>query len=89
MFGEVHWSEESEAHIARHGIDPDEVEEALYGKPRWTRPGRGDTTEIYGITNAGRHLLIIISEGADGRDWVVTAREMTATERRTFRKKGQ
>jgi hypothetical protein len=29
VFGEIMWTLESEVHIARHGVTPDEVEEAL------------------------------------------------------------
>jgi uncharacterized protein len=35
---------------------------------------------------AGRHLLIVLSGAADGRVFVVTARDMTDTERRLFRR---
>ena len=46
------------------------------------------TTEVLGITTAGRHLLVVVTEAADGRDYIITARDMTTTEKRTFRAKG-
>lgn len=88
MFGEVLWTEDSEAHIARHKVTPREVEAVLYSQPRLTVPGRYGTTEVLGTTGAGRHLLVVVTEAADGRDFVVTARDMTAAEQRTFRQKG-
>ncbi len=51
-------------------------------------PGRENTTEVLGTTTAGRHLLIVTTEAADGRDYIITSRDMTTTERRTFRAKG-
>lgn len=88
VFGEVLWTEDSEAHIARHAVTPLEVEQALYTRPRLTAPGRDDTVEVLGTTDAGRHLLVVVTESADGRDFVITARDMTAAEKRTFREKG-
>ena len=88
MFGEISWTEDSETHIARHNITPYEVEQALYTRPRLAVPGRESTTEVLGITTAGRHLLVVVTEAADGRDYIITARDMTTTERHTFRAKG-
>ena len=51
-------------------------------------PGRENTTEILGTTTAGRHLLVVATEATDGRDYIITARDMSPTEKRTFRAKG-
>jgi hypothetical protein len=42
---------------------------------------------VYGTSAAGRYLLVVLAEALDGRHLVVTAREMTDSERRTFRRK--
>lgn len=42
---------------------------------------------LFGRTQSGRHLMVVLADGADGRWYVVTAREMTLRERRTFRRK--
>jgi uncharacterized DUF497 family protein len=89
VFGEVMWTEDSEAHIARHGVQPSEVEQALYSQPRLTTAGRDGTTLILGTSSAGRHLLVVVTEAADGRDFIVTARDMTNNEKRMFREKGR
>jgi uncharacterized protein len=89
VFGEVMWTEDSEAHIARHGVQPSEVEQALYTRPRLTTAGRDGTTLVLGTSNEGRHLLIVVAESADGRDFVVTARDMTDNEKHVFREKGR
>lgn len=40
-------------------------------------------------TYAGRLLVVVLAEALDGRDYVVTARAMTATEQDTFRRSTQ
>ena len=85
MFGEVMWTEDSEAHIGRHNVTPLEVEQVLYSQPRLAVAGRDDATEVLGTTDAGRLLLVVVTEATDGRDFVVTARDMTANEKRVFR----
>ena len=86
---EIRWTSESEAHIARHGVTPDEVEQAVNGRPRYEARGREDSTLLYATTDDGRLLLVVLAEAVDGRWYVATAREMTYTERRAFRRKGR
>lgn len=84
---EIRWTDESEGHIARHGVTPTEVEEAVNSRPRFDVAGRDDAALVYGATDAGRYLLVVLVEALDGRDYVVTARDMTDAERRTFHRK--
>jgi len=44
---------------------------------------------VFGTTDAGRYLLVVLVEAADGRDFVVTARDMRDSERQAFRRKGR
>lgn len=84
----VSWTESAETHIARHRVAPHEVEEVLYGRPRYLAPGRSDTRLVFGTTADGRHLLVVVADATDGGVSIVTARAMTDTEKRTFRRKG-
>lgn len=61
----------------------------LYGRPRYVRRGRHETREVFGTTAVGRYFAVIISDALDGGTYVVTAREMTDSERRTFRRMGR
>ena len=88
MVLDFHWTDESEAHIARHGITPEEVEQATE-RPFYTMPGRDATTLLFGQTHSGRYLLAVLAESGDGRWHVVTARSMTEAERRVFKKKAK
>lgn len=56
--------------------------------PYWAAPGRGGATLVYGRTYAGRYLLVaVIPEGQEA--FVVTARDMTEAEKKTFRRKAR
>jgi len=88
-FSPITWTEESEDHIARHGVKPEEVQEALYTRPRWITPGRSGTTLVFAMTDAGRYLLVVVASALDGGVYVVTARDLNDSERRTFRRKGR
>ena len=44
---EIRWTSESEAHIARHGVTPEDVEQAVNSKPRYEAPGREDSILLY------------------------------------------
>lgn len=81
---EIRWTEASEDHIARHGVVPVEVEQVLYSRPRLVAAGREEVTLVFGTTDAGRHLVVALADAEDGRLFVVTARDMTDSERRTF-----
>ncbi|MGH3798357.1 MAG: hypothetical protein ACRDSP_26210 [Pseudonocardiaceae bacterium] len=50
----IRWTSESEAHIARHGVTPEEVEQAVNSRPRYEARGREDSTLLYGATENGR-----------------------------------
>lgn len=83
------WTERSEDHISHHGVTPQEVEALVNSRPIYTSVGRDATTLVHGVTDAGRYLLVVLSESVDGRWYVVTARDMTQAEARTFREKGR
>ena len=54
MAHEIGWTEESEQHIARHGVGRPRSKVA-YAGPRLTARGREDTQLVFGTTEAGRH----------------------------------
>ena len=85
---EIHWTDRSEAHIARHRVSPEEVEESTF-QPFRTMPGRNSTTLLFGQTHAGRYLLVVLARTGDDRWHAVTARTMTDPERRIYKKKAQ
>lgn len=82
------WTEESEDHIGRHDVTAPEVEELVNSRPRYVARRRNDTTIVFGVTTAGRYLMVVLKTALDARWYVVTALDMTRRERLTFRKKG-
>lgn len=83
------WPEERIEHIALHGVAPEEVEEACFGRP-WVRraksEGENPVYYILGQTAAGRYLFCVVIAFPDGKGYPVTARDMTAKEKRRYRK---
>ena len=86
---ELVWTDADVAHIGRHGISPDEVEEVLAAGPVWRR-GRTHRptgrTSLYalGQTEGGRHLFVVLSPLGKGRARCVTAMAMDAKARRYY-----
>ena len=89
MYREVQWTDWSEEHIGRYGVGPGEVEEVLFGRPRWIAKGRSGTALVFGVTAADRLVLVVTVDEGDGVAFIVTAREMTDQEKRTFRRKAR
>jgi SAM-dependent methyltransferase len=65
----------SDAQVAAHGLTVGEVREAVFEQPYWSAPGRVGTTLVYGLTRAGRHLLVVMVVEGD-QAAIVTARDM-------------
>ncbi|WP_034269603.1 hypothetical protein [Haloechinothrix halophila] len=88
MWRDVKDSEWSANHIARHDVTMEEVRDAILYRPYWMASGKNDSTLIYGRTRAGRHLLVVAVDD-DGEAFIVTARDMTDREKRTFKRKAR
>jgi uncharacterized DUF497 family protein len=70
-------------HIARHAVEPEEVEEACLVAPMLRR-GKSGRLAVYGRTMAGRRLLVVLAPKGAGDYYVITARNMTRTEQRRY-----
>ncbi|MFY9619180.1 MAG: hypothetical protein WAM70_06090 [Pyrinomonadaceae bacterium] len=82
------WPSDRVDHIARHGVTPDEVEQACFGDAfvqRAKSAGENPVYYVLGQTDAGRYLFCVIIQFPDGNGYPVTARSMTDTERRRYR----
>jgi uncharacterized DUF497 family protein len=81
---ELIWDDRNEAHIARHGVRTEEVEELCFG-PHWLlRSRRRNRKAAFGQTAAGRYLMVILELTRRGIYYPVTARNMDSTERRRY-----
>ena len=83
------WPDDRVEHIARHGIEPVEVEEVCFGDALVLRArsrGRHPVYQVLGQTAEGRYLLCLVIAFSDGRGYPVTAREMTQREKQRFQR---
>ncbi|NLO74116.1 MAG: BrnT family toxin [candidate division WS1 bacterium] len=67
----------------KHRVDLSEVDQVLHGHPR-VRRGPENLYYIYGRTIAGRYLLVIMADLGAGHARLVTARDMSHSERRAY-----
>jgi len=83
------WPADRIDHIGQHGVTPEEVEEVCFGKSlvqRARSEGENPVYYVLGQTDAGRYLFCVVIKFSDGNGYPVTARTMTAKEKRRFRK---
>ncbi len=78
------WDEGNIDHIARHGVNPEEVEEACYDQPYVLR-GKNNRYLVYSQTSDGRYLFSVLHYKGQGLVRVITARDMTDSEMRLCR----
>ena len=71
---------------SKHGISFEEVEEACLLEKRHVRRSREGLYKLFSQTVAGRHVLVVLANLGRGNWKIVTAREMTDSERRLYNK---
>jgi uncharacterized DUF497 family protein len=76
----------------KHNVTTDEVEKVFNRSPRYRFIETGDVEgeDLYaalGQTESGRYLVVYFVHKATGEALIVSAREMTKKERRTYGKK--
>lgn len=85
---ELVWDGWNESHIARHGVRPGEVEDAVFDQRALVLRTRGTRSEaryvVLGVSGAGKHILVVLEPIVGGLAYVITARPMTRSERRRF-----
>jgi uncharacterized DUF497 family protein len=84
---EILWPEDRIDHIARHGVEPEEVEEICFGRAlvlRAKATGKNPAFYVLGQTSAGRYLFCVVLQFPHGVGYPVTARPMTSNERQRF-----
>ena len=91
MTPEFDWDDDNVEHIARHGVSPEEAEQALADPDQVGQPAsRGASGErrwsLLGETDAGR-LLSVVFTRREGLTRVITARDADEGERRIYRRR--
>jgi uncharacterized DUF497 family protein len=90
---EIIWIAEVEEKVIRkHGVWPDEVEQVFQHQPhvrfmeRGHEPGE-DLHAAFGQTAGGRYLAVFFILKRTGAALIITAREMTKKEKRSYGKR--
>ncbi len=85
---EFDWDDDNVEHIARHGVEPGEAEEAALDPGRVVvRRSRGGRLALIGMTEAGRVLVVALDREASGLWRVVTARNASQNEKMSYRRR--
>jgi len=71
---------------SKHGITFSEIEEACLSDKRHVRKGKEGLYKLFSQTDAGRYILVVLLNLGDSNWKVVTAREMTDSERQLYKK---
>ncbi len=71
----------------KHGVHPAEVEEILFGRPKYRKVKRGhvpgeDLYAALGQSESGRYLIVFFIYKADRQALILSARDMDGKERR-------
>ena len=79
------WDAWNVAHIARHHVIPEEVEEVCHDEPITSETYKG-RIRVVGLTRSGRILTVIVAPTTDtGVYYPITARPADRKERRNYR----
>jgi uncharacterized protein len=78
------WDEWNVAHIARHEVTPNQVEEVCQGDPFDLQSYKGRIIVI-GPTKTGRMIAVVLYPEGEGVYYPITARPASRKERRYYR----
>lgn len=80
------WDDANIEHLARHGVDPVEIEDVCFGKHISFR-GHRRRYILYGKTEGGRMIMVVLERLSGQVFRPITAREMTESERHSYRRR--
>jgi uncharacterized protein len=78
------WNPGGVAHVARHQVTPDEVEEVCHGE-HIVRQAYGGRIMLIGLTRANKMLSVILEPEGEDVYYPVTARSASRKEQRIYR----
>ena len=86
VISELQWDDENVEHIARHNVNPQEVEDVCVGLHISEREGEKRYI-LSGKTAAGRYLNVVVERVGKGLFRSITAFEMSENYKRRYRKR--
>jgi uncharacterized DUF497 family protein len=85
IIGELEWDDENVEHIARHGVNPEEVEDVCFGLNLSEKEGNSRYI-LGGQSRGGRYLNVVVERIGRGLFKPITAFEMSESYKRKYRK---
>jgi hypothetical protein len=80
------WDDYRIEHVAEHGVEPEEVWEVCEDSLHLARRQGSNRYRLYGQTEEGRYLFVVL-EHVEGTIFKpITARDMNAGEKQNFRR---
>lgn len=79
------WDEWNIEHVLRHGVSQDEVEQVCFAKHFAIKSGK-DKMAVWGQTESGRYLLVILGVREYDDYCPVSARDMDKKEKSSYKK---
>ena len=91
VISSIRWTAESIGHIASHGVKPEEVEEVCFNEENvpLIRSAKENLHYVFGKTDAGRFLFLVVRFLRPGEVKLITARNMGAWEKSYYKKRGK
>lgn len=72
---------------SKHGITFQEAEEVCLSEARHVRKSRDELYKVFSQTNSGRYILVVLVNLSAGVWKIVTARDMTDSERQLYNRR--
>lgn len=87
---ELLWDDDTIEHIwKKHHLSIEEVDEAFHDSNALIHKGKHGRQVVYGQTEGGRYLTIIVKFESRQVAWLVTARQMADSERRRYKRRSK
>jgi uncharacterized protein len=83
---ELQWDDSNVMHIARHEVNPDEVEDVCFGLHIWER-SENKKYILSGQTTSGKYINVVLQGLGNGLFRPITAFEMSDNDKRNYRKR--
>lgn len=82
---DIIWTQKNIAHIAKHKVSVEEVEEVILYNPFILKTKENKYIAL-GQTLGGRYLIVIIAKKKKNKVKVITARDMDSKEKKFYKK---
>ena len=74
-------------HVAKHNIEDYEVEYVILFDRPFVRRGRDNTYYVFGVTEEGRYLFIVLAIKNGNLAKIITARDMVKKEKQYYKER--